>query len=103
MMDALELLKTTRRMCKAHNDSGSCAGCAFYYVCNDSEPLCKYSDAEIQKIIDAVEEWGRTNPLVTNEMKVREVFGDNAVNSILALHPSDIKRWLAEPYKERES
>lgn len=102
MMDALELLQTTRRMCKAHDDICNCAGCAFYYVCNDSEPLCKYSDKEIQKIIDDVEEWGRDNPLVTNEMKFREVFGDNAVNSVLALHLSDIKRWLAEPYKERK-
>lgn len=100
-MDTLELLKTTRRMCKAHEDMGTCAGCAFYYICNDLEPLYKYSDEKMQKVIDGVEEWGRVNPLVTNEMKFREVFGDNAANSILALHPSDIKRWLAEPYKER--
>jgi len=101
MIDALELLKTTRRMCKAHDDIGTCTGCAFYDFCNDNELFCEYSDARLQKVIDGVEEWGRTNPLVTNEMKVREVFGDNAVNSILVLPPSDIKRWLAEPYKER--
>lgn len=103
MMDVLEFLKTARRMCQTHDDLGTCAGCAFYYICNDREPLYKYSDEEMQKVIDGVEEWGRANPLVTNEMKLREVFGDNAANSILALHPSDIKRWLAQPYKERES
>lgn len=102
MMDALELLKTTRRMCKAHDDIGTCVGCACYYVCNDNEPLYTYSEETLQKVIDDVEEWGRTNPLVTNEMKLREVFGDNAVNSILALHPSDIKRWLAQPYEDRK-
>ena len=58
---------------------------------------------EYEKAIFAVDAWSKAHPLVTNEMKFREVFGDNAANSILALHPSDIKRWLSEPYKERES
>ena len=100
-MEALDYFKEARRMCKSYPD---CKGCPLINSpCGSIRCLEGRSDAEMQCEIKVIEQWSKEHPLVTNEMKVREVFGDNAVNSILVLPPSDIKRWLAEPYKERES
>ena len=102
MMSAIRFLKETQRMCNSYQE---CTDCPLKELASFSgQPTCKSAMLnECEKAIFAVDVWSRTHPLVTNEMKLREVFGDNAANSILALHPSDIKRWLAEPYKERES
>lgn len=102
MTNALEFLQETNRMCSSYKECTDCplkelASFAGYKACRI------YMLNECEKAISAVDAWSKEHPLVTNEMKFCEVFGDNAVNSILSLHPSDIKRWLAEPYKERES
>ena len=80
----------------------NCDGCPLKHKPCLSSNWMRIDADKVVSIVQAVEMWSKTNPIVTNEMKLREVFGDNAVNSILALHPSDIKRWLAEPYKERK-
>ena len=100
MTDTLEFLKETNRMCSSYKECTDCplkslASFYGYATCR----IAMFNECE--KAIFAVDAWSKAHPLVTNEMKFREVFGDNAANSILALHPSDIKRWLAEPYKER--
>ena len=100
-MEALDYFKEARRMCKSYPDCKDCP--LINSPCGSIRCLEGRSDAEMRCEIKVVEQWSKEHPLVTNEMKVREVFGDNAVNSILVLPPSDIKRWLAEPYKERES
>ena len=99
-MEALDYFKEARRMCKSYPD---CKGCPLINsACGFIRCIEGRSDAEMRCEIKVVEQWSKEHPIVTNEIKVREVFGDNAANSILALHPSDIKRWLAEPYKERK-
>lgn len=100
-MEALEYLKETHRMCSSYKE---CTDCPLKELASFSGyPTCSVAMVnECEKAISAVDAWSKEHPLVTNEMKLREVFGDNAANSILALHPSDIKRWLAEPYKERK-
>jgi len=99
-MEALDYCKEAQRMCESYPD---CHGCPLInFACGFIRCIERFSDADIQCQIKVVEQWSQEHPLVTNEMKVREVFGDNAVNSILVLPPSDIKRWLAEPYKERK-
>ena len=104
MIEALKFLLEWKRMCKSFGER--CGDCPLWinhadFWCNHILDAMPEEDAE--KIVSIVSEWSKEHPIVTNEMKVREVFGDNAANSILALHPSDIKRWLAKPYKERES
>ena len=101
MMDALEFLKETQRMCSSYRECTDCSlkSLASFY----GYPSCRAAMFnECEKAIFAVDAWSKAHPLVTNEMKFCEIFGDNAANSILALYPSDIKRWLAEPYKERK-
>lgn len=98
-MEALEFLKEAQRMCKSYPD---CKGCPLLNSpCGFIRSIEGHSDADIRCTIKVIEQWSKEHPLITNEMKFREVFGDNAVNSVLALHPSDIKRWLAQQYKER--
>lgn len=100
MIEALVFLEEYKRMCLSYCN---CDGCPLKHKPCLSSNWMRIDADKVVSIVQAVEMWSKTNPIVTNEMKLREVFGDNAANSILALHPSDIKRWLAEPYKERES
>ena len=97
-MEALEFLKEYNRMCTMYK---GCRGCPLEMDRCVGCDVDEFSEKQIINIIDKTKQWSKEHPLVTNEMKFRELFGDNAANSILALHPSDIKRWLAEPYKER--
>lgn len=99
MMEALAFLEEHKRMCKSYRD---CDGCPLRYKPCLASNWMRCDVDKLFNIVQAVEMWSNNNPIVTNEMKFREVFGDNAVNSVLAVHMSDIKRWLAEPYKERK-
>ena len=99
-MEALAFLEGHKRMCHSYSN---CDGCPLKHKPCLASNWMKLDADKVFSMVKAVEMWSKANPIVTNEMKFRELFGDNAVNSILALHPSDIKRWLAEPYKERES
>ena len=99
-MEAIDFLKEAQRMCRSY---ANCKGCPLIkFPCGFIRCIADCYDAEMQCAIKVVGQWSKEHPLITNEMKFREVFGDNAVNSILVLPPSDIKRWLAEPYKERK-
>jgi len=100
-MEAREFLKEINRMCSSYKE---CTDCPLKELASFSGyKACRiYMLNECEKAISAVDAWSKDHPLVTNEMKFREVFGDNAVNSILVLPPSDIKRWLAQPYEERK-
>lgn len=103
-MEALEFMSEWRRMCKSN--MGTCEKCTLRK--NGVSNICASiiedtCECDLEDTVHCVTEWSKEHPMVTNEMKVREVFGDSAVNSILVLPPSDIKRWLAQPYEERES
>lgn len=98
-MEALEFLKEYSRMCAEYKE---CYGCPLKGT-TCSIVFSKLSEEKMINIIEKTEQWSKEHPIITNEMKFREIFGENAVNSICSLYVSDIKRWLAEPYEERES
>lgn len=103
MMAPLEFMIEWKRMCNAQHNH--CTECTLHiHDCDNMcvDPICMVEDATMEDIAHYVTEWSEAHPPVTNEMKLRQIFGDNVANSILALYPSDIKRWLAEPYKERK-
>lgn len=101
-MEALEFLKETQRMCSSYKE---CTDCPLKELASfTGYPTCKVAMLnECEKAISAVDAWSKEHPSVTNEMKFREIFGDNAANSILSLYPSDIKNWLAQPYRESKN
>lgn len=98
-MEAIEFLKDHRRMCDSHPN---CDGCPLMNSPCLSSDWQELNDKALSAIVVAVTLWSRDNPPVTNETKFREIFGNNAVDSICSLYPSDIKRWLAQPYEERK-
>ena len=97
-MEAIELLKTLKRICSKYKCS-NCPVVARSCICIKNISIT--SDETLNSIIENVEQWSKEHHIVTNEMKFCEIFGDNAVNSVLAVHQSDIKTWLAQPYKEQ--
>lgn len=88
-------------MCSSYKECTDCplkelASFAGYKACRI------YMLNECEKAISAVDAWSKEHPIVTNEMKVREVFGDMAVEAMLSVHPSDIDNWLKKPYEEKK-
>lgn len=67
-------------MCR---DRESCCGCIFNTI------DCSFLDELDNDTVDIIEEWSKANPIVTNRMKFREVFGINTI-------PLD---WWDKPYK----
>ena len=97
-MEAIEFLKEAQRMCKSYAD---CKGCPLESsACGFIRCAVDYSDADIRCAIKVVEQWSKEHPLVTNKMKIREVFGDEAIYAISSQNVQAIKDWLDEPYKE---
>ena len=95
-MEAIEFLKEYKRMCIV---SKKCYRCPLMgTTCTIDSGL---SEEQMIDIIEKTEQWSKEHHIVTNEMKFCEIFGDNAVNSVLAVHQSDIKTWFAQPYKEQ--
>ena len=99
-MNALDFLKEAQRMCESCVD---CQGCPLInYACGFVRCMENYSDEEMRCVTKVVEQWSKAHPLVTNEMKIREVFGDKAIYAISSPNVQALKDWLDEPYKEPE-
>ena len=94
-MEALEFLKEYNRMCAECRD---CSGCPLKGT--ECSIGSKLSEEEMINIVDKTEQWSKEHPLVTNKMKIREVFGDEAIYAISSQNVQAIKDWLDEPYKE---
>ena len=88
-MEAIEFLKEAQRMCKKHH----CVECPVGKYIN-------YSEYKLEEIVSDVEQWSKEHPLVTNKMRIREVFGDEAIYAISSPNVQALKDWLDEPYKE---
>ncbi len=103
-MDPVELLKEAYRFCSQYPVcSADCPlrrKCIFDFCSHDGT---QKTEQIIENAVAIIEQWSKDHPVVTNEMKFREIFGDNAANSILSLYPSDIKNWLAQPYRESKN
>ena len=96
-MEAIEFLREYSRMCST---SIRCQGCPLSEKPCLSAALSTVTDDNIKTIVSSVEWWSKENPLVTNKMKIREVFGDEAIYAISSPNVQDLKNWLDEPYKE---
>ena len=101
-MEAIEFLKEYRRMCNSYIHRFGCDGCPLKDEQCLGTGVSNKTDGEYLTITSMVEQWNKDHPLVTNEMKFREVFGDMAVNSMLSLCTDDIREWMKQEYKERK-
>lgn len=94
-MDAIEFLKEKDRMCKCYQKK-NCEGCPF----EESEQgihhvLCafKLDMWEPEEYIDRVRAWRVEHPILTNRVKLKEVFG-------IAFPELLQDGWWDEPYEE---
>jgi len=97
-MEALDFLKEAKRMCLA---IGCCSDCQLGYGCVVDD-VKKVPDIVLESNCLVVEQWSKEHPLVTNKMKIREVFGDQAIYAISSPNVQALKDWLDAPYKEPE-
>lgn len=98
-MEAFEFLREYRRMC-SDGIIHFCKGCPLKDKRCLASGICSRTGSEFLNITSVVEQWSKENPLVTNEMKIREVFGDKAIYAISSPNVQALKDWLDEPYKE---
>lgn len=96
-MDARDFIKNAKRMCNAHD--GSCHDCPGNSTPKDGCIIRVLNSFDIRDAeIEAVENWAKEHPLVTNRQKITEVFGLNS--KILMAMPS---HWLDQEYVEPKS
>lgn len=99
MIDAVQFLKTAYRLCDEYD--GLCRKCPLY----GEETLCVLDlgvrTDDIEKAVEAVEEWGLAHPILTNAMKFKEVFGFEHPHTTECIKESTPYGWWDEPYQER--
>lgn len=86
-MDAVKFLKECNRICATVD----CLDCPLH-----DEHICMHGieEGEEEKAVSIVEQWSKEHPVMTNRMKIKEVFGCNP-----SIHLID-DCWLDEEYKE---
>ena len=100
-MEAFEFLKEAQRMCKTY--AANCECCPLKsFACGFIRCLESFSDADMRSVTKVIEQWSKVHPLVTNRIKIREVFGDEAMYTISSPNVQALKDWLDGPYKEPE-
>lgn len=87
-MDAVEFLKTINKICETLAD---CRECPLH---DENICIAGVDDGEEEKAVSIVEQWSKEHPVMTNEQKFREVFGET---HSLVKAPSEW--WVAE-YEE---
>lgn len=90
-MDAVKFFKERERMC----EKSSCINCPLGRTSRNSKDSCgDFIRKSPEEAVPIVEQWGKEHPVMTNEQKFREVFGET---HSLVKAPSEW--WVAE-YKE---
>ena len=96
-MEAIEFLREYNRMCAVNKD---CHGCPLKgSTCSLNAEL---SEKQLANIVGKTEQWSKEHPVITNEMKLKSVFGGKAIYAISSPNVQALKEWLDEPYNEQE-
>ena len=81
MMDAVKFLREKNRMCKTHG----CIHCPMGRIKRNDYKLCAdYIRDCPEQAVAIVERWSSEHPIVTNFMKAKEIFGEDAVYKLTA-------------------
>ena len=88
-MDAVEYLKTLRRLCESQS---GCAGC----VLLDEDDSCFATvnrDGYVEKAVTAVEQWAKEHPVKTRQSEFLEQFpGASVSDGTLDIRPCIIEK-----------
>lgn len=91
-MDAKDFFRDLKRMCNSYD--GYCVTCPGNLTPKDRCRLRILGHIDISEAeLNAVENWAKEHPIVTNRQKVEEVFGSESM--ILIAMPSN---WLDQEY-----
>ena len=69
MMDAVEFMKTQKRMCDFFtlSDESLCMGCPFHGLVDIDSPCARWCFANPEKAVALVERWGKNHPVKTRQ------------------------------------
>ena len=95
-MEAFDFLKEAQRLCKSYHNCECCP--LVNYPCGFIRCIVDHSDAEMRCVTKVVEQWSKEHPVITNEMKFKEVFGFSLENTFIL--PSEVCNWLRTKYEE---
>lgn len=94
-MDAVEYLKTLKRICKEHNPM--CPDCPAFPLCGASGDYIRFATPEkITKAVEDVESWRKEHPTKTRQSEFLKMF-PNAILNDGTPHTPPIKPCLLEP------
>lgn len=111
-MDAVEFIKTKKRMCMHYQKCG-CVGCPSI---DHREMLCEdVVSKNAEKAVEIVEEWLKTHPVKTNADKIEELTGTKieignyntsyfiriTTHGETELGIAKLKEWLESEYVEK--
>lgn len=76
-MDAVEFLKERNRLCNSFRYN--CLNCPAYNCANSEH---------FEETVALIEKWSKEHPIITNEMKFEEVFGE-IPQTLVQVSPAD--------------
>lgn len=85
-MDAVEYLKTLRRLCKSKE---RCSGCVLY----NKEDSCCIADIgeSAEDTVQIVEQWAKDHPVKTRQSEFLKMFPNaKTMGGVIAICPNDI-------------
>ena len=98
-MDAVKFIQEKNRMCTSFGSF--CDGCP---LSEDSilDQCSHYINLAPEKAVGIVAKWARENPVQTNGMKFKSVFGVPFEACVLsaAIDNTNVNKWVNEEYKE---
>ena len=108
----VEFLKDYQRMCRSYKNCID--GCPLHEKECFGASLIVFENNSFNEMVDAVEQWSKERPVVTNAMKFEEVFGRPpkslsgdwycppiVTEPCIGVDCKMCRRWWEEPYKEQ--
>lgn len=90
-MDAVEYIKTIRRLCESQNGYSGCSGCPLL----NEDDYCSIADARerAEDVVQIVEQWAKDHPIKTRQSEFLKMF-PNAVtdDGVLCISPCKIEK-----------
>ena len=84
-MDAVEYIKTIRRLCESQNGYSGCSGCPLL----NEDDYCSIADARerAEDVVQIVEKWAKDNPIKTRQSEFLKKFPNADMQRISTLFP----------------
>ena len=97
-MDAVEYIKTLRRMCKSQE---RCSGCVLY---DKEDDFCILDISEYtEKSVQIVEQWAKEHPVKTRQSEFLKMFPDAKIDGdVIDIMPCNIEKEMRKCCGDRD-